>query len=108
MISWTPYAIVTFYVAFMATREEVLQLDPMGMTVPAMFAKSSICFTPIIIIFSNQNILKKINSRQLFKYAPDGNKTEHSRSHSQANVNVTNTIQNLMTKDKNDEDSGEV
>jgi hypothetical protein len=32
------------------------------MTIPAMFAKSSICMTPIVIIITNRNICRSFKS----------------------------------------------
>jgi uncharacterized membrane protein len=70
IFSWTPYAIVTFYVAFVACDEALETLSPMGMTLPAIFAKSSICITPVSIIFTNTKIYEKFNRHMLSYQSP--------------------------------------
>ena len=46
VISWTPYAGVAFYAAFLGE-----DLPPIWGTLPAMFSKSSMVWTSIIYIF---------------------------------------------------------
>ena len=55
VISWTPYASVAFYAAFIGQ-----DLPPIWGTLPAMFAKSSLVWTSVVYIFSNKQIRVKI------------------------------------------------
>ncbi|CAF1197566.1 unnamed protein product [Didymodactylos carnosus] len=55
-IAWTPYAIVSFISSFI----DPTIISPWGATVPAIFAKSSICFNPIIYIITNSQFRKKL------------------------------------------------
>lgn len=64
VISWTPYAGVAFYAAFLGE-----DLPPIWGTLPAMFAKSSMVWTSIIYIFSNKQIRVKIMA-DYFKVKP--------------------------------------
>ena len=54
LVSWTPYAIVALYAAFIG------DLPPLAGTVPAMFAKSSLLWTSVLFIFSNKQVRAKI------------------------------------------------
>jgi hypothetical protein len=62
IFAWTPYAIITFYVAFIGSDEALETLSPIGMTLPAIFAKSSILLTPISIIMTNTKIKEKLKN----------------------------------------------
>ena len=54
VLSWTPYAIVTFYAAFLGH-----DLAPMAGTLPAMFAKSAFLWSSVIYIYSNRQVREK-------------------------------------------------
>lgn len=59
MLTWSPYAFVTLYSAFVNPDH----ITPVGSTLPAIFAKSSTVWSTIFYIFSNKNI----KSKMLFK-----------------------------------------
>jgi hypothetical protein len=56
-ISWLPYAATSMYVFLSAT-----PLPPLLGTVPAMFAKSSLLWTPLFYLFTNSNFKSKLFS----------------------------------------------
>ena len=56
LISWTPYALVSMYSAFIDSND----ITPLVATLPAMFAKSSTVLSSIFYILSNKKILEKI------------------------------------------------
>ncbi|CAF1323374.1 unnamed protein product [Adineta steineri] len=51
-IAWTPYASVAFISSFFSPT----LISPLGGTLPAIFAKSSICFNPLVFILTNSHI----------------------------------------------------
>ncbi|CAF0759611.1 unnamed protein product [Rotaria sordida] len=55
-IAWTPYAIVAFISSFFSPD----LIPPLGGTIPAIFAKSSIYFNPFIYIMSNSYVRSKL------------------------------------------------
>ncbi len=55
--SWTPYAIVTLYTAFIQSHS----VSPIMATIPAIFAKTSMLWTSVLYVFSNNQIKKKFN-----------------------------------------------
>ncbi|CAF3693937.1 unnamed protein product [Rotaria sordida] len=55
-IAWTPYAIVAFISSFFSPD----LIPPLGGTIPAIFAKSSIYFNPFIYIMSNSYMRSKL------------------------------------------------
>ncbi|CAF0783744.1 unnamed protein product [Rotaria sp. Silwood1] len=55
-IAWTPYAIVAFISSFFSPD----LIPPLGGTLPAIFAKSSIYFNPFVYIASNSYIRSRI------------------------------------------------
>ena len=54
-MSWTPYAFVAFYAAFIGH-----ELPPLGGTLPAMFAKSAFVWSSAIFLYSNRKARKTI------------------------------------------------
>lgn len=56
MISWTPYALVSMYSAFINPND----VTPLQSILPAMFAKSSTVLSSIFYILSNRPVLDKI------------------------------------------------
>jgi hypothetical protein len=56
MLTWSPYAFVTLYSAFVNPDH----ITPVGSTLPAIFAKSSTVWSTIFYIFSNKNIKSKM------------------------------------------------
>ena len=56
LISWTPYALVSMYSAFIDSND----ITPLVATLPAMFAKSSTVLSSIFYILSNKKIFEKI------------------------------------------------
>ena len=67
IFSWLPYAIVTLYSAFVNPSH----ITPLGSTLSAIFAKSSLFLSSMFYIFSNKNFKSKINSN--FKSISDRN-----------------------------------
>jgi len=55
ILSWTPYAIVTFYAAFISD-----DLPPLGGTLPAMFAKSAFVWSSAIFLYSSKSARKAL------------------------------------------------
>ena len=55
ILSWTPYAFVAFYAAFIAG-----DLSPLGGTLPAMFAKSAFVWSSAIFLYSNKKARRAI------------------------------------------------
>lgn len=55
MISWTPYALVSMYTAFIQPEK----MDPLTATIPSMFAKTSLVWSSAIYIYTNKQIKKK-------------------------------------------------
>ncbi|CAF0751637.1 unnamed protein product [Adineta ricciae] len=60
-VAWTPYAIAAFISSFFSPT----LISPLGGTLPAIFAKSSICFNPLTYIISNSHIRSKVFSRRI-------------------------------------------
>ena len=64
IISWLPYSIVSMYRAFWFSSD----LSPLTCTLPSIFAKSSLLWTSILYIFTNNQvktiIWNKINFRK--------------------------------------------
>ncbi len=61
-ISWTPYALVALYAAFVDSN-----LAPLSGTLPAMFAKSSMVWSSVLYIFTNKQIRVKLTRGLFFK-----------------------------------------
>ena len=59
IITWTPYAFVTMYSAFINPDH----ITPVASTLPAIFAKSSTVWSTIFYIFSNKNIKSRMSFR---------------------------------------------
>ena len=55
IFSWTPYAIVSFYAAFLGH-----DLSPLAGTLPAMFAKSEFLWSSLVFIWSNRLVRTKL------------------------------------------------
>lgn len=55
IISWTPYAAVALYSAFISTEK----IEPILTTLPSLFAKSSMLWSSVLYIFSNRKIRKQ-------------------------------------------------
>ena len=56
-MAWTPYAIVTFYAAFLGK----ITMPLVG-TIPALFAKSSFVWSSLLFIYSSVHTKKVIRS----------------------------------------------
>ena len=56
LFSWTPYALVSMYSAIFDSDD----IGPLMTTFPAMFAKFSVLWTPIVNVFGNKNISRKL------------------------------------------------
>jgi hypothetical protein len=57
LVSWTPYAAVSMYRAFINGSE----LDPMTATIPAFFGKFSLAWPALLTLFGNKDIRNKLN-----------------------------------------------
>ena len=68
-MAWTPYALVTFYAAFIG---EIT--TPLIGTIPAMFAKSSFVWSSLVFIYSSEHTKKVI--RSIFTTQVDGEQSE--------------------------------
>ena len=58
-LSWTPYAAVTFYSAFIADN-----LPPLAGTLPAMFAKSAFVWSSAIFLYSSKAARKALFGKE--------------------------------------------
>jgi hypothetical protein len=56
IISWTPYAIVCIYRAFL----DETKVSPLAATLPAFFGKSSLAWPAIFTMIGNRDIRMKI------------------------------------------------
>ena len=56
-MSWTPYAMVTMWTSFVNEHT----IGPLAASIPAMFAKSSMLWSSLLYIFSNQQIKKQFS-----------------------------------------------
>ena len=61
VVVWTPYAIVSFYAAFFKPQS----ISPLVATIPAMFAKTSTLFNPIVYVIRYKRFRKGV--KKLFK-----------------------------------------
>ena len=52
IVSWVPYAIVSFYTCFIDENA----ISPLATTMPAFFSKSSMVWTTLFFILTNNNI----------------------------------------------------
>lgn len=55
LITWTPYSLVSMWSAFVNPDH----ISPLGSTIPAMFAKSSMVWSTILFVYSNKPIREK-------------------------------------------------
>ena len=62
MISWTPYACVSMYRAFVPEGE----VTPLGATLPALFAKLSLAWPAAITLIGNKDIRNKLCGYERF------------------------------------------
>ena len=53
-ITWTPYAVVCIYIIFYG------DITPLGASLPAFFAKTSLTWPALLTIFTNRNISRKL------------------------------------------------
>jgi len=58
-LAWTPYSIVAMYSAFISEEE----LHPLLLTLPAIFAKLSIIWCPLLNLYINKNLRYTLISR---------------------------------------------
>lgn len=58
LLTWTPYSIVSMYSAFIDPSD----ISPLASTLPAMFAKSSMVWSTILFIYSNDYIKIKFKN----------------------------------------------
>lgn len=65
VITWTPYAVVSLYSAFIDSNA----ITPIGSTIPALFAKSSMLWSTLLYLLTNKSIKSKMNLSLLFKTA---------------------------------------
>ena len=63
IITWTPYSIVSMWSAFVNPED----ISPLGSTLPAMFAKSSMVWGTILYLRTNSRIRTKFNSNLFIK-----------------------------------------
>lgn len=56
VMTWTPYALVALISSFISPG----YVGPMGATFPAVFAKSSMLWSPFFFIFSNKKVKKRL------------------------------------------------
>lgn len=56
VMTWTPYALVALTSSFLSPG----YIGPMGATFPAVFAKSSMLWSPFFFIFSNKKVKKRL------------------------------------------------
>lgn len=56
VVSWTPYAFVSFYTGFIDEKA----ISPLGATLPACFMKSSMVWSSLFFVCTNRNIRKKL------------------------------------------------
>jgi len=90
VISWTPYAIVSFYSAFGNSGEE---LSPVMGTIPAYFAKSSMVWSTLFYIFTNRKLKAKLTREGITGTASATVKENES------SVNQTGTNKDTLKKD---------
>lgn len=57
LVAWTPYALLSFIV----TVHPTIYLDPILTAVPAFFAKTAAVYNPIIYVFMNTQVWKKLS-----------------------------------------------
>lgn len=82
LVSWTPYAMVSMYSAFI----DANGVSPLLGTVPAIFAKSSMLWTSVIFIWSNRQIrLKLLSQLGILRFMLCCNNTIDSNSQSPEN-----------------------
>jgi hypothetical protein len=55
-LSWTPYAIVSLYRAFINGNE----VSPLAATIPALFAKLSLAWPAIFCLIGNKDVRNKL------------------------------------------------
>ncbi|RNA33310.1 arthropsin [Brachionus plicatilis] len=72
--SWTPYALVSMYSAFIDEQG----VSPLAGTLPAIVAKSSMLWTALVYIFSNKNIRTSFLSSLKIKL--NNSEMSHSRN----------------------------
>ena len=63
LISWTPYAIVSFMTAFTS-----FEVSPFASTIPAVFAKTSILFSSLFYLCTDDRIQNQL--KELFMKKP--------------------------------------
>ncbi|CAF0955798.1 unnamed protein product [Brachionus calyciflorus] len=64
VVSWTPYAMVSMYSAFIDEEG----VSPLAGTLPAVIAKSSMLWTALIYVFSNRNIRSSLVASLKLKF----------------------------------------
>ena len=52
-----PYSVVSFYSAFINPND----ISPLGSSLPAMFAKSSLVWSSLLILLANKQVRSKLN-----------------------------------------------
>ena len=62
LLSWSPYAIVSMYAAF------VDRVEAMTSTLPSLFAKSSMLWTSVFYILSNKKVRNDLSFEMFFLY----------------------------------------
>ena len=82
MITWTPYSVVSMWSAFVNPED----ISPLGATLPAMFAKSSMVWGTLLYLMTNSRVRAKFNSNVL------GKENESNSS----NMNNRNSISILI------------
>ena len=85
MITWSPYAIVSMYSAFINSSH----ISPLIATLPAMFAKSSFVWSTLFFMFSNNQIRNKLNLRLLlFSFKKSKNQHKELSSTPKEIINI--------------------
>lgn len=87
LLTWIPYAIGSIYVSFISNEP----LNPLLEAIPAMFAKSSLVWSTILYIYSNDQIRSKI-SLELFKSLAPIKESESSTMTS-ASMKVSRSVE---------------
>ncbi|CAF0886599.1 unnamed protein product [Brachionus calyciflorus] len=87
MITWTPYALVSMYSAFI----DHGKMDPLTATIPSMFAKGSLIWSSGIYIYTNKQVKKKF--KRLFMNIEEPTSFSMIKSYSMENPQSKNESQ---------------
>lgn len=87
-LTWTPYAIVAMWSALVDAKH----IPPVAATLPAVFAKSSMLWSPMFFIFTNQGVKKKMVTEYttMFKAKESSFTNDISKAKKSDSLNVSN------------------